>query len=152
MNEQNSKNDLIKRVKDILLVSVILVPLYAIAGHFGMSCPIKFITGISCAGCGMTRAWKSVMHGNLADAMYFHPLFWMTPIGFLWFILKDIINRRLYNIVMWIMIAAFLVVYIYRMIIPGDIVVCKPTDGLVLKILNLLLTEKGGNDVLYEMW
>ena len=32
----------------------------------GITCPIKYITGISCPGCGMTRAWLSlILRGDI---------------------------------------------------------------------------------------
>ena len=56
-----------------------------ILGFFGyiiisFGCPIKKILGISCPGCGLTRAYKSLMHGNIKQAFYYHPLFWTIPI------------------------------------------------------------------------
>lgn len=49
-------------------------------------CPIKYFTGVSCPGCGMTRAWWSVAAGNLAGAFYWHPLFWAVPLAGVLFI------------------------------------------------------------------
>ena len=44
----------------------------------GITCPIKYITGISCPGCGMTRAWLSLLlRGDLKAAFHYHPLFWI---------------------------------------------------------------------------
>lgn len=48
-----------------------------------IGCPIKFITGMSCPGCGLTRAWESALLLNFDDAVRFHPLFWVVPIVFL---------------------------------------------------------------------
>ena len=136
MKDRLSHSGILEKIKDIFIILVIAIPLYMLLGHFGITCPIRYFTGVSCAGCGMTRAWISVIHGNLHDAMYYHPLFWLVPLGILWYALSDIIPPRLYRIVGCIMIAAFLAVYLIRLILPDEIVVFKPADGLVLRILN----------------
>ncbi|OGV53623.1 MAG: hypothetical protein A2X49_06105, partial [Lentisphaerae bacterium GWF2_52_8] len=42
-------------------------------------CPFHSMTGYSCPGCGMTRAFIALMHGRFAEALHFHimafPLF-----------------------------------------------------------------------------
>ena len=57
-----------------------VVLLYLVLEGFGITCPIKFLTGISCAGCGMSRAWMAVFHLDFARAFYFHPLFFTPPV------------------------------------------------------------------------
>jgi hypothetical protein len=37
-------------------------------------CPFKVLTGLPCPGCGMTRSVVTLMHGDLATSVYFHPL------------------------------------------------------------------------------
>ncbi len=48
---------------------------YLLLESLGITCPIKFCTGISCAGCGMSRAWLALLRGDLGAAVSFHPLF-----------------------------------------------------------------------------
>ena len=36
-------------------------------------CLVKWLTGLDCPGCGMTRAFLFIGHGRLADAMALHP-------------------------------------------------------------------------------
>ena len=50
--------------------------------HFGL-CPFKNIFGLPCPGCGMTRAFLSVLHLDVKSAFHFHPLFWLVPLIFL---------------------------------------------------------------------
>lgn len=63
-----------RRIEVITSVAAVVV-LYVILESFGVTCPIKYITGISCAGCGMSRAWISLLHFNIHDAFMYHPLF-----------------------------------------------------------------------------
>lgn len=37
------------------------------------SCAFRFFTGIDCPGCGMTRCFVSMVHGQWAQAWRFHP-------------------------------------------------------------------------------
>ncbi len=43
-------------------------------------CPIKAVTGIPCPGCGMTRAWLSVLRLDIRKAFAYHPMFWTAPV------------------------------------------------------------------------
>lgn len=54
-----------------------IVLFYLVIESLGVTCPIRFMTGVSCAGCGMSRAWLALLRGNLAEAARFHPLFWL---------------------------------------------------------------------------
>lgn len=37
-------------------------------------CPFKLILGLPCPGCGMTRSVVTLLHGDPAASLYFHPL------------------------------------------------------------------------------
>jgi hypothetical protein len=40
-------------------------------------CPYRLLTGLPCAGCGLTRGFVALAHFDLHAALHFHPL---TPI------------------------------------------------------------------------
>lgn len=40
-------------------------------------CPFRGLTGLSCPGCGMTRACTHFMHGDLWSSIEFHPMGWL---------------------------------------------------------------------------
>ena len=88
-----------------------VVVLYVILESFGVTCPIKYITGISCAGCGMSRAWISLLHFNIHDAFMYHPLFFLPPVVVIVMLLKSKINIKFYKIFMFTMACAFVIVY-----------------------------------------
>lgn len=52
------------------------------------ACPFRKLTGVPCPGCGMSRAWLAVLHGNFKEAFHYHPLFWIIPVLMI-FILWD---------------------------------------------------------------
>jgi len=37
-------------------------------------CPFALVTGLPCPGCGMTRATRALLRGNLAESVGWHPL------------------------------------------------------------------------------
>lgn len=46
----------------------------------GNLCVVKRFSGLPCPGCGMTRAYLSLIHFKLQNAWYFHPLFFLPPL------------------------------------------------------------------------
>jgi hypothetical protein len=44
------------------------------SGYF-LKCPLKTFTGYECAGCGVQRAFHSLLHFRLLEAFKFNPLF-----------------------------------------------------------------------------
>ena len=55
-------------------------------------CPFRFFFGISCPGCGMTRALLAALRLDFAAAFSYHPLFFLLPFFLLGFYLYPWIN------------------------------------------------------------
>jgi len=56
------------------------------AGFFP-ACPIHALTGYYCPGCGATRALHQLLHGNIAAAFSYNPLFVLsTPLAAYWIV------------------------------------------------------------------
>ena len=112
-----------------------VVLLYLVLEGFGITCPIKFLTGISCAGCGMSRAWMAVFHLDFA------PLFFMPPVILLVILLKKRIKPVFYKGFIFTMIALYVIVYLYRMI-WGDhqVVVFEPAKGCMVLLIQKILS------------
>ena len=122
----------IKNVTGILAI----VMMYVVLESFGITCPIKYVMGISCAGCGMSRAWIALLHLNINDAFKYHPLFMLPPIALTLIIRKKQINIKVYKILMSIIICIFIAVYLYRMIAGGDsIVVFEPQNNIIFRLM-----------------
>lgn len=47
---------------------------------FEITCFFKWIFGICCPGCGITRAYISLLRLDFAAAFRFNPMFWSVPI------------------------------------------------------------------------
>jgi hypothetical protein len=138
MSGGNADKRRLNRIEVITSVTAVVV-LYVILKRFGVTCPIKYITGISCAGCGMSRAWVSLLHFNIHDAFMYHPLFFLPPVVVIVMLFKSKINIKFYKIFMFTMAGAFVIVYLYRMFIgTGDIVVFEPQNNILFRIIRKL--------------
>ena len=126
------------RIEVITSVAAVVM-LYVILESFGVTCPIKYITGISCAGCGMSRAWIALLHFNIHEAFMYHPLFFLPPVVGIVMLLKSKINIKFYKIFMFTIASAFVIVYLYRMFIgDGNVVVFEPQNNIVFRIIRKL--------------
>lgn len=116
-----------------------VVVLYVVLENLGITCPIKFFTGISCAGCGMSRAWLSVLRLDMAGAFRYHPLFFLPPVVLVVILLKSKINIKIYKIIIFTIIIMFAIVYICRLIWSGDdVVVFEPQNNILFRIIRII--------------
>ena len=126
--------------KEDILACGLIVAFYAVMEGIGITCPILFVTGVSCAGCGMSRAWLAAFRLDFPAAFGYHPLFWLPVPMIIIFLLRKKINKRIYHLLMAVMIAAFIAVYIIRLLNPEDDVVrIGMEDGVIYKIVKLFL-------------
>lgn len=102
-------------------------------------CPIKLVTGISCPGCGMTRAYVSLLRWDLEAAFSYHPLWPLLPILLAVLPILRRKNMLAFRCVVWGFVAAMLGVYLLRMLVIQDPVLsCSPADGLVGRAIRFL--------------
>ncbi|WP_448754572.1 DUF2752 domain-containing protein [Agathobacter sp.] len=125
--------------KELICAVTAVVILYTAMESIGITCPIKFITGISCAGCGMSRAWLAFLRLDMAKAFEYHPLFWLPPIAVIVLLCKSKINIKIYKIFIFTIILMFAIVYICRLIWSGDdIVVFEPQNNILFRIIRVI--------------
>ena len=127
-----------RRIEVITSVAAVVV-LYVILESFAVTCPIKYITGISCAGCGMSRAWMAFLHLDIAKAFAYHPLLWLVPIAVIVLLCKSKINIKIYKIIIFTIIIMFAIVYMCRLIWSGDdVVVFEPENNILFRIIRII--------------
>lgn len=125
--------------------ALILVILFLYVTKIG--CPIKFLTGISCAGCGMSRAYFSLLRLDFKSAWEYHPLFFVPPLFVLTLIFKEKIGDIAFKIILFTIVISFVIIYVYRMVfMTGDIVVFRPENGLIYRVYLFL---RRTSDVLF---
>ena len=86
----------------------------------GIGCPIKFATGISCPGCGMTRAWLATLSLRLDLALAYHPLFWTAPMVVALVASRSRMAKRAYTTCATCLILAFVGVWVARLALPHE--------------------------------
>ncbi|NCS93156.1 MAG: DUF2752 domain-containing protein [Leptospira sp.] len=55
-------------------------------------CLVKYLTGLECLGCGMTRAFWYILHGEFSEAWKMNPLVFVVSALFPAFYLKPLIQ------------------------------------------------------------
>lgn len=89
-----------------------------------IGCIFRFMTGIPCPGCGMTRAWLAVLRLDFAAAIAYHPLFWVVPIAFvLAFVREEVASSKLkrgIDIAVTVLCVLVVAVWIVRLVNPAD--------------------------------
>lgn len=132
-----------KKRQNISALFTIAVFYLILESVFGITCPILFLTGISCAGCGMSRAWFCVLRMDFTGAFRYHPLFWILPIGIMLSLFWDKIPKKIQKILLITACVLFGAVYILRMLDTADsIVVFQPEKGAIFSLISQLFTKK----------
>lgn len=120
------------KIKFILAVLIVLVLLY----YLKIGCPIKFLTGVSCMGCGMTRALCAVLRLDFNMAFYYHPLFVLTFFIPVYFIFQNKLEKWVRKFCGWTFILLFIIVYFIRLIDgENEIVNIDIRNGFVAKVV-----------------
>ncbi len=134
----------LRQYKDFACPLSVIVLFYVILHFTGVGCPIKFLTGVSCLGCGMTRAWISVLKLDFSAAFYYHPLFMLPPAALAVYLIKSKISIKIYKIFMLTACIAFITIYLYRLICAdGDVVVFEPENNIVFRLFRALKRMEG---------
>ena len=83
-------------------------------------CPFYFLFGIPCPGCGITRAYLSLLEGNIAEAFYWNPMFLPAGVTFLYAVHREKLpvrpGRRTELILGAVIIAGIAGCYVYRLL------------------------------------
>ncbi|XME03163.1 DUF2752 domain-containing protein [Lachnospiraceae bacterium C1.1] len=112
-------NDM-KNIKDKIIIAIGLL-LLAAAAYLGFyRCPVKLIFGFPCPSCGMTRAFRAVVHGNIDESFKFHPLWPLAALAIILIILNELKiikpSKKLINFGAVFFIAALIICYVIRIV------------------------------------
>ena len=128
-----------KKIKTALPAIASVVLLYVFLYMAVIGCPIKFLTGISCPGCGMTRAYLSLLRLDVTSAFKYHPLWPFPALAVIICLFKEKIPKKIWGALLFTTIALFSIIYLLRLMDPGDeVVVFEPAKGAVYKGFHML--------------
>lgn len=140
------KNDRIKKFLDsdmdnmLYWLSIVVILLTAIiyfaqvwfvnaTGRYDLlECRLKAMTGISCPGCGGTRALKSLIKGDILSSLYYNAFATYGAVVYGVFFVTQTLQRitkgkikgiKFRMIYLWIAIAILIIQYILKLAIPG---------------------------------
>lgn len=127
-----------EKLKKLIVPALLIAAFYFVLHVIGVGCPVKFVTGISCPGCGMTRAAVSLLQLDFASAFYYHPLFLLVFVMAGLFLLRTFekIGKKPYDNAIIGICIVFLAVWILRMIFGnGEIVSFHPENNIFFRFL-----------------
>lgn len=73
-NTRNSGNTRYTTIKKAVCTAFCLILVWFAFFSGWWRCPIRLITGFACPGCGMSRALRLLLAGNVAGSFYWHPM------------------------------------------------------------------------------
>jgi MFS superfamily sulfate permease-like transporter len=77
-------------------------------------CPLRFVTGIPCPMCGMTRGVTAAVHGNLGRAFELNPASIMLVLFAVVLLVTPRVPKRL-AVPLWAIVAAFAVMWTFQL-------------------------------------
>lgn len=119
--------------------------LYLFLAAIGHGCPIRWLSGIPCPGCGLSRAYLALLKLDLKGAFAYHPLFWAVPLLVLAAFWQDRISRRerkgskTAKVLLVILGTAFMLVYIWRLLSGDPYMQIAIEESLAVRSFDVLL-------------
>jgi hypothetical protein len=134
------KMKILKKYKNpILFCSVFFVVMMST----GVGCIFRFLTGIPCPACGMTRAYLSLLNLDIKSAFYYHPLFFLIPIVIYLIVSADEADKRAKSrksLIMLVIIIIFLLTWIYRLFfMENSPVTIDISSCIVVKLVSKII-------------
>ena len=120
-----------------VMTAIMAVAVFCLFLHVvGIGCPIRFLTGVACPGCGMTRAAFSLLFLRFSDALYYHPLIFLMPTVVAALLLQKRIPAKTYKFLIFTTIIMFGIVYVIRLLDPSnEVVIFRPDQGFIYRTI-----------------
>lgn len=128
----------------VIVVCLVCVVVIIVLYITGIGCIFKYITGIPCLACGITRAYMSLLRGDIVQAFRYHPMFLLAPIIVLCMIediqpkfLKE--NKKFCTNIIYIIAVLLTIVYIVRIVIFKDSILrINISNGIIGRIFRYM--------------
>lgn len=102
---------------------------------FKLPCPSQYLFGVSCPGCGMTRAFLAAFSGDIARSFMMHP-FWIAliPCVVVGFILHLKKKEKAFYIFTVSAIVVYIGVWVVRLIMGDPVVQFNLESGAIYRL------------------
>ncbi len=100
-----------------------------------VGCPTRVFLGVTCPGCGMSRALEAMLRLDFALAASCHPLVFFLPIAGIVFLFRKKIPPKIMCALIAVAGIALTAVYIYRLVTGSEIVYIDFTRGKIYEFL-----------------
>lgn len=107
----------ITHLKEKLIYSGLFLVFLILWYVFSFKCVYLTLFNITCPGCGMIRAYGSLLHGQIGEAFRYNFMFWSIPICWLYIMFDGkLFNRRVIDTTVLCVIAAgFIFLFVARL-------------------------------------
>lgn len=130
-----------KKIRQLCPVILAVMILFVLAVTGVYKCPMDYIFGIPCPMCGITRAFVSLVHGDIREAFYYHPLWPVALITVIFYLLHFFeiikINRRTMDIICFILCSLLIGCFILRHFRHSPVVSIHRETSLIGRIMGL---------------
>ena len=129
-----------KSTADIIIIAIALSAVAAF--YYFCGCPFRFFFGVPCPGCGMTRAFLSLIKLDFSSAFNYHPLIFIMPLIALYLIIRHFkgafLGKKTEKLLAALVIAAFVAVYLIRLLGGSNVVHTDFQSSVLHKILSYI--------------
>lgn len=122
-------------------IPLILLFIAVAVFYLTFGCPIRWLFGVSCPSCGMSRAIEAALRLDFSLALQMHPLVFLLPVAGLVYLLRKRIPRKVLVILCVAALIIMLATYIYRMANGSEIVYADFERGVIHKMLQNFTVE-----------
>ena len=130
-------------IKQAFIPIVVVIAVIAIANAlFGRICPSRFLLGIPCPGCGLTRAFVLLLQGKIVEATIMHP-YWaaVVIVAIVAFLYRYCLSNyefwqkrsKLLQMCAIIIFISAIIFYVYRMVelFPNQVPMIYEKDNML---------------------
>lgn len=131
-------------MKNRIHVKPLLFVMGAVFILFFYKCPFRYIWGVPCPGCGMTRALYALLRLRFIEAWNYHPLVYLVFPAVIIMMLRITgryhFDKQIRNVLLWITAIIFIAVYIMRICAGDGILYINLSEGLVWRMVHGITT------------
>lgn len=113
-----SLKEKIRQYQDLILAVLVLAVYVHLSFVVTVKCPVRWLTGISCPSCGLSRAVFALCKLDFAAAWAANPaIFYLIPVAPVLLVAYLRKAKKLTDVLLWITAGVLIAVYLYRILV-----------------------------------